>query len=154
TGSVNTEDTAFWKGGSSLSRPGYDMELGSGSWIANLSDGTVVVSATFASNPTLNAWVHLTAVVDRTAGQLKTYVNGAFVSQTALGSLGSLSSTFPASIGGLYDAPNQSLVDPFQGKIDDVKVYNYALTDADVSSLYGSLSLVGWWKLDETSGSS
>jgi hypothetical protein len=41
----------------------------------------------------------------------------------------------------------------FSGKIDDVKIYNYARTPAQVAYDYNRGGPIGWWKLDECQGS-
>ena len=97
--SVDGLDMPFWKGGASTRDPGYDIELGSRELDRQSQRWDELVQAVLCLLADLNAWVHLAAVVDRTAGQLKVYKNGAFVTQTALGSLGSLSSIYSASVG-------------------------------------------------------
>src|SRR5262249_33695339 len=128
-------DMPWWKGGSSLGRVGFDMELGSSDWYANISDGTNCMHGVFSATPIYDTWVHLVAVVDRAAGQLKVYKDGAFVTQTALGSFGSVSSTWSAGVGAAVEGGTPS--SQFHGKIDDVRIYNYALSAAEVSTLYG-----------------
>jgi hypothetical protein len=103
------------------------MELGSGAWTANLHDGRTSVQAVFASSLSLNQWVHLVAVVDRSNNQLNVYKNGAFVAQKSIWGLGSLSSTQPAPIGG---------GGRFPGAIDNVRIYNRALSAQEVEQLY------------------
>jgi hypothetical protein len=154
--SAGAYDMPIWKGGSSQSAPGFDMELGTGGWTANLADGVNSLSVTFG-NETLNEWVLLTAVVDRSAKQFLAYKNGALVATSALGSLGSVSSSEPARIG----ASTQGF--SFKGIIDDVRVYNRVLSLNEVLSLYNTPTsappanppvsdLVGNWKFDEVSG--
>jgi hypothetical protein len=41
---------------------------------------------------------------------------------------------------------------PFNGKIDNVKIYNYARTPAQVAYDYNRGGPVGWWKFDECQG--
>lgn len=136
--SAGLYDMAWTKGGSSAGFPGYDLELGSGDWHACLADGTRVVCAAIAAGR-LNQWVHVAAVVDRASGLLRTYINGAAGGTASITALGSVSGAAAASIGsgsGSY---------PFIGKIDDVRLYNRALSASEVQGLFnapsGSLDL-------------
>ncbi len=69
------------------------------------------------------------------------------------------SGNYPLCIG--YELGTGGCTDgnAFSGMIDDVRVYNAALSDAEVSALATAqqntrtANLVGWWKLDETLGS-
>ncbi|HLE03934.1 MAG TPA: DUF2341 domain-containing protein, partial [Anaerolineales bacterium] len=114
---ANSFDMPWHKGGSSLSQVGYDMELGSGAWKAAVSDGVTNPQVTFSSTPFLSAWTHLVAVVDRSAGRLKAYVDGVEVAApgTAITGLGSLSSANIPRISG--NGANW-----FKGQVDEVRV--------------------------------
>lgn len=126
--SIGPYDMPLWKGGGSAGSPGFDMELGTGNWSANLADGSKSVQVVFGTE-TDNKWVLLTAVVDRSAGLFKAYRNGLPVASVGLGSLGSVSSSNPLYIGGVSSYR-------FNGAIDDVRIYNTALSSTDVANLY------------------
>ena len=128
--SIGPYDIPLWKGGSSASYPGFDIECGTSEWVANLSDGPQQLSIALGPE-TNNQWVLLTAVVDRSAGLFDTYRNGVPVASASLGSLGSVSSSNPLYIGGISGYG-------FNGKIDDVRIYNTALSATDVANLYSS----------------
>jgi hypothetical protein len=84
------------------------------------------VDATGPSAITLNAWTHLAATYDGAA--LRLYVNGTQVtSRTLTGSIAS--STQPLRIGG-----NQVWGEYFAGLIDEVRVYNRALSAAEIQT--------------------
>jgi glucose/arabinose dehydrogenase/PKD repeat protein len=86
--------------------------------------GTSELGTTGASPLTLNAWTHLAGTYDGTT--LRLYVNGTQVATRALS--GALASgTQPLSIGG-----NAIWGEWFQGRIDEVRVYNRALPAADI----------------------
>jgi hypothetical protein len=77
----------------------------------------------------LNAWSHLAATYD--GSTLRLYVNGTQVSsQTIAGSI--LGSSGPLRIGG-----NTVWGEWFKGSIDDVRVYDRALSAAEVQSDMG-----------------
>jgi len=96
------------------------------------------------ANLDLNTWYHIAGVFK--GGQyLKLYVNGVLntnksttVSQIAAGNL-------PTWIG-------QYAYYPFDGLIDEVKVYAKALSDEEIQNDYISGVKVGEWKLNEGSG--
>jgi hypothetical protein len=75
---------------------------------------------------TANTWVHLAATYDGTTQRL--FVNGAQVASRA--QTGSLTvSTGAVRIGG-----NQVFGEYFQGRIDDLRIYNRALTAAEITT--------------------
>ena len=75
---------------------------------------------------TLNAWTHVAATYD--GGNLRLYVNGALIRTQAVS--GNISETTGAfRIGG-----NSSWGEYFSGLIDEVRIYNHALTQAEIQS--------------------
>ena len=99
------------------SRPGGFLRVGSVG-----SD----VDATAPSAITLNAWTHLAATYD--GATLRLFVNGTQVTSRALtGSI--VSSTQPLRIGG-----NQVWGEYFAGLIDEIRVYNRALSAAEIQT--------------------
>lgn len=83
--------------------------------------------------PTTGTWTMVTGVYDQANNVMKLYINGAFVAD-----VWPAPGTFTASghtvVGrGLWGG---SQVDWFQGSIDNARVYNTALTDAQISALY------------------
>jgi hypothetical protein len=127
--SVGNFDMPWSNGGSSAGVAGYDLELGLGDWNASVSDGTQVVTASFGAE-TLNAWIRLVVVVDRDAKKLRAYRNGVLVTTVDISAVGSLSSGITPTIGS-----TASVTNPFKGIIDDVLVFNSALTAAEVLAL-------------------
>jgi hypothetical protein len=126
-------------------------EIGNGtSWLASAAN-------TSASYTTLNAWYHVVYVVTPTAYTI--YVDG-----VSAGS-GSYSSSTPVLFNSTHNlcvGAEGSNVDNFNGKLDEVAVYNYALTSNQVSTHYNLgrtylTTVVGdlptaFWRLNETSG--
>ncbi len=75
-----------------------------------------------------NTWINI--VIVRTQSERKMYINGQLaVTQTATAPY--YSTPVLATIGSRYNG-----VQPFNGKIDDVKIYNGALNDNQVRALY------------------
>ncbi len=92
-------------------------------WIANTCQ-------TLFGTVTLNEWVHLAATWDGTTN--RTYINGVQSNSNgcafAPGAMGGFST------GGRYSSGVSS--DNFSGKIDELRLYNRALTAAEVKQLY------------------
>jgi hypothetical protein len=86
-------------------------------------------------------WYHVAATWD--GSQVKIYVNGALdnspVARTGTIGIDTRSLVLGGRSGANY----------FDGALDDVRIYNYALDVGDIKRLYG---LMGRWKFDETSG--
>jgi hypothetical protein len=75
---------------------------------------------------TAGAWVHLAMTYDGI--NMKLYVNGALVATTPI-SGAEASSTSPLTLGG-----DRIWGEYFQGLIDDVRVYNRALSQSEIQS--------------------
>jgi len=115
---------------------GSNNKLGTAAW-SNVAGSTTL---------SMNTWYHAACVRD--GSEVKLYLNGKLD-----GSGGSLG-TNPASpfvMGDLYTHTGSY---KFHGKIDDVRIYNYARTPAQIAWDYNGGKPVGHWRMDEaTSGS-
>ncbi|NTV30966.1 DUF2341 domain-containing protein [candidate division WWE3 bacterium] len=127
---------------------GYSLEVvDSGGYKLRLSlrDGLQEVTGTTTINT--NAWYHVTGTVD---GQnVRVYVNGvleAEAAQTQTPTFGGES----AKIGNRNSGTDITL----NGRLDDIRFYNRALTASEVRKLYAfAPGPIGYWKLDEHTGS-
>lgn len=100
--------------------------------IGNGTSRQAVVATSALAND--GAWRHYVAVIDRVAGTLALYVNGALATSATLTVTGDFSST--------GDALDVLSMD--QTNLDELSVWNRALSAADVATLYASrLSVVG-----------
>ena len=101
-----------------------------------------------------NAWHHAAASFNSATGRLTLYLDGAQVAQSAVLGGASLGNTNPVSIGRNGGATANAWV----GKLDDVRVWNVARTQSEISSnflseLSGSpAGLVGNWRFNEGAG--
>ncbi|MDP1746239.1 MAG: LamG-like jellyroll fold domain-containing protein, partial [Bacteroidota bacterium] len=103
---------------------------GSGGYNSTTPHGFIYDNTTAS----LNQWYHL--VVTRSATESKFYVNGMLINSVSVSSTNSPyygSGTLKAKIGIRFDN-----TDPFDGKIDDIRIYERPLTSGDVSSLYST----------------
>lgn len=128
-----------------------------------------------STNITAGAWQHIAVTFDSTqayanAGATVLYVNGQAVSSVTASNSdpGAATRSISYTTASYIGASRGEVLSPasvapsffFDGLIDDVRIYNSVLTQSDVTQLYGGSaapncdqSCVGWWKLDETSGS-
>lgn len=96
-----------------------------------LSGGRTSVS----SIPTdINNWHHYTYVVSQSGNIKNMYLDGSAVS-TAAYNLTCVNKNFPFLIGGGFSNGTNTKI-MWQGKIDDVCIYNRALNSAEVAALY------------------
>jgi hypothetical protein len=153
--------------------PGGEGVLGAGTtssdriWLQVLDSDTIrfgsldnidtfdLSSGTFA----LNTWYHVVGVIDGTSKEV--FIDGSSLGTTTISSLSGTNGN-NVRIGSL---PSQTsafgALNPFEGLLDEVAVFNAALSSANVSSIYNSgtpndissLSPVGWWRMgDNDSG--
>ena len=147
------------------SNVGYGLEAaGSGNanklsfWVGDGTDFVEVRSGALSAN----TWYHVVATNDGTNSKI--YLNGALVATAAQGS-----PTGPTASLGIGIQPTLSESTRwFPGMIDEVAIWNDALTAAEISTLYNSGSalspslnsgnytssgnLKGYWDFDESSG--
>ena len=96
------------------------------------SNASAVVKASWATKPTPDTWYHLAGVFTGTSVRL--YVNGAYVASATVTT--KFSAAGPFIIGAAKSAG--ALTNFFGGKIDNVSVYSYALSDAGVKAIYSN----------------
>jgi len=121
------------------------------------SDGTGSGMSWRCGSTTLatGTWYHIAAVYDASVPALHVYLNG-------VNNDGTLSGTVPSSIFYSNWPVFVGVRDPgggsgFNGLVDELRYYNRALSATEISNIYTNSSpttsgLVGYWKLDETSG--
>jgi len=124
-------------------------------FVCRNGSGGNVVSAT---NPSLNQWVHCVGVKNGTSGTLYLTPNSTGVTdkQTA-----TVTATLSATVGNYFNVAKDSALNQyFDGKVDELAVWNSALSDADVATLYNggspndisSFNPVGWWRMGDNDG--
>jgi uncharacterized membrane protein len=109
------------------------FENGNYRWFVNTTGGYSSI-ALGGSSPS-GQWVHLVGTYD--GSTVKLYVNGALNFSTPH------SGTFAAdttgiTIGATHNDASRAPEEPFNGKVDDVNIYAYALTAQQVQALYQS----------------
>jgi len=112
--------------------------VGTGSGVTNL--------AAVAVTNTLNDgnWHHYAGTWDGPSGIRKVYVDGVLATNLS-GDTGpaSAASAFRLVLGGLDTVGNDAgILTPFVGALYDVRIYNYALNQAQVTGLYSNVTVV------------
>jgi hypothetical protein len=80
-----------------------------------------------------NRWAHLVGVRDIGADVLRLYLNGELIGEMEDGTEGDIASPdLPLSIGNYWGSTSNALME----QLDDVRIYNYALTDGAVEDLF------------------
>jgi RHS repeat-associated protein len=97
----------------------------------------------------LNQWTHIAVTYDN--GVIKTYLNGTLAhTYSGSGSIGDvLTAQNDFRVGG-----RQAVSQNFQGRVDEARAYNRALSAGEVATLQTATpaGLAGYWKFDENSG--
>ncbi|MCP4595484.1 LamG-like jellyroll fold domain-containing protein, partial [Neptuniibacter sp.] len=78
-------------------------------------------------------WYHVIGVIDRDAGEMKIYINGELEASGDVRTNDAVSKTQPLRIGWSY---THSSVSRFDGAIDEVAIFDYALTANQVTAQY------------------
>ncbi len=89
-------------------------------------------------------WVHVVIQRDVTAHKMRIYTNGVLSSEgdeTAVTGIGEASDLVIGNIGELEFSATTNAPAPYKGAFDELKMYNYALTQTEISALYNQAVL-------------
>nr|MBA2447140.1 LamG domain-containing protein [Chloroflexota bacterium] len=134
----------------------YFVEIESNRLIAGERVGSInrTLSYDLAANAvTANAWHHVAATMQASSRQLTLYLDGRQVLHGTLAAHATTGTTRPLFIG-----RNGNVGQYWQGKLDDVRVWNRVRSDVEILRDYrteltgAQVGLVGNWKLNEGSG--
>jgi hypothetical protein len=110
------------------------------------SGGGISYTANTAAALTTNRWYFITLAKRSTA--LELYIDGKYDVEFAQTTTGSI----VASDGAVRIGAGSSSAKRTDGKIDQVTMFNYARTPAEIAWDYNRGGPVGWWKFDECQG--
>jgi len=102
------------------------------SWYASVYNGTTQIYTT--ASVTANTWAHIVAIFDWPNSILRLYVNGAQANTIALSGTG-FGGTSPIYLG----QRNGGTTDRFAGKIGHIRMYNKALSAAEISQNFNAV---------------
>lgn len=131
----------------------YEWSLGSnGTQVQAIiwtSSGSVLGQANMSSEFTASTWQHFAFTVNLTTNTLMLYKNG------VLGTTSTLSGTYTNGTAALRFGERADGSNDYDGKIDEVRIYNKVLSVSDIKALYSTTpGPIGYWKMDEKTGTS
>ena len=106
-------------------------------WTVNTNDGgTGNFSIANGIHPVpVNQWTHLSAVIDQSQNQIRLYMNGILEASASMGGRNARNMNRPLRIGKRIGNQANNF---FSGTIDEFRIYNRALSPADISELFQS----------------
>lgn len=119
----------------------------------NISGLTTNTEAKSVMTPTVNTWHHIAGVYDSANSKLKIWVNGVKTEFTASGS--GTDTNAPFDIGAVHLGAGDTANGFSNSNIDDVSIFNRALTDDEVLAQYRERKgLYALWHLSDVNDSS
>jgi flagellin-like protein len=114
---------------------GYHINSNSLSFLVEyLNFGGIVKEKTISCDvPELNQWRHATASINTESGAMNLYVNGENCSNTTINDIYKLNGAYESPLRIGYVNVNNGY---FNGTIDEVMIYNRALSEEEVSVIY------------------
>ena len=119
-------------------RPGYLLYI--------FADGTLRFGVSDTNTPTFEnvqtpyptdgQYHHVAGVLDRTNSQIRLYLDGTLSTTTNFATLGSLETAIPLSIGAIDRGAFGPDAGFFPGLIDEVEIFNSALSDAEIKAIF------------------
>jgi hypothetical protein len=115
---------------------------------SDVANAVSTIAWTPANSASLNAWTHLCGVYDPAGSKLWIYLNGSATS-IASSTVVTTAASGRTQVG--RGEWNGGLVDYFPGRVDDVRLYQRALTNAEVNTIYNE-GVDTEYSFDEASG--
>ena len=134
----------------------YDIELTGTSVSFGVKGKTQATwyTTSFAGKFKPGNWVHLACVRDRAADSLRIYFNGESLGAMKDDADGTVDPAGAPLIIGAYESSRH-----YKGKMDDLRLYNYALSAEEVTALKDSYptdmtdgQIIAHWKMDSNAG--
>jgi len=132
------------------SNDGYIIDLRGGKVRVSIGDGTNRAEFSYVG-PSLadGGWHHIVLVVDRNTQQMKAFIDGEWTGDTA----------DTSAVGAINPAENliigkRSQINSYylNGTIDEVRIYNRALSEEEIRYHYNHGRPLAHWRFDEGSG--
>jgi hypothetical protein len=151
----NTYASLVGKGGLAGSNPGFILYSYNETAAVQIRDSDDNISKiTDAYDLNDSTWHLIVATVDRNTESLSIYVDGEFQDSTDTSNIVSLENNDQqAHLGTRYDSDMDNRNFYLDGKIDEVRIYNRALSHKEVRDLYNwAPGPVAYWNFNEGSG--
>lgn len=122
---------------------GYNLAANGTSMDFKLSDGSTQVSQSCGFTFVATNWYHIVVAIDRSSNTAICYQNGVKTATIDISTVGSAANSI--SFKSISGTPREMA--------DETRIYNRALSGAEVSQLYNwAPGPVGYWKMDEGTG--
>lgn len=119
----------------------YDLDIYSGDCRIIVRSSSGATSAITASvGPAITNWQHVAATCDGYSGNLVLYLNGQVIGSNTSAPNSLLYTILPVTIGNRTASNTNSVDLPFLGEMQDVRIYNAALGQADIQAIYNVLA--------------
>jgi hypothetical protein len=122
----------------------YQAQVSNGFNIGGYNIGNQIISNNWTGvTPDLNKWYHV--VCTRDNNSIKLYVDGALIANNSaltstVGTTPSYGSPTFVNFGARIDVANNGYFQYLQGSLDDIYIYNRAITAEEVTALYQQTS--------------
>ena len=124
--------------------------LNGGKFSIGVGGTDTTLTSTVAVND--GRWHHVVGTRSSSTGAMQIYVDGV-LNNSVTGPTGPRAAAADFCIGSIQTGVSTGF---YNGALDQVQIYNYVLSATEIANLYnharGDISLVGYWKLDESSG--
>lgn len=117
-------------------------QIGSGGCSFNLnytdSYGDAIGTYIPVENYTLKEWHHVVGIADIDNSIIKYFLDGQIINQEILSKQFNITTSYDLIIGrhDTYNNGNSSWAYPFIGQVDELRIYNRALSDSEIQELY------------------
>jgi len=138
--SDKNNNSIVYKQGTANSGLGYGISgEASGKFIFAMGKNNVGANIVYSSlSYPINTWHHIVGAFDAISAKMNLYINGSYIGQTSY-TYGSISSDKKLYIGSDQDSVS---IRTFNGVIDEVKIYNKALSASEIIDLYSNYGYV------------
>lgn len=112
------------------SDPGMRTDMGNNRLGVAYGDGENATATGFTlTEQMISDWIHIAGVRNTTADKVYLYINGTLVS------VENDTTTSPQSINDLFFSSNNAFTEFFNGSIDEISIYNKALSQSEIQSI-------------------
>lgn len=135
----------------------YGFGFSGNNLLVRYTNGDIISTSTTVS---LGQWHYFSAVYSGTSTIF--YLDGKLTDTLFNNNWSAATGIQQLTVGGSYTSSSQTYSEKFNGSIDDLRIYNRALSATEIQTLYNAgsakiitpnkLGLVGYWSMDEGSG--
>ncbi len=120
----------------------YGQSFGDAAYVVtvnpnSVSNSTYLSNVIFYELTTVNTWKHMVFTYEQSTNTVKIYLNGELKTNGTFSSLNTSEFVVALYLGSLFGGTTQR----YFGYVDDLKIYNYALSDAQVLNLFNTNTL-------------